>query len=120
MLQNVDDQYLPVFVVGDIHGQFYDLVNLLEKSGEPGKVQYLFLGDYVDRGLRSMECVILLLSMKIAHPKEIHLLRGNHECRLLTTQFTFRQEVLEKYDEEVYNEIMECFDRLPLAAIVSE
>lgn len=68
-------------IVGDIHGQFYDLLHVLETGGSPEEMNYLFLGDYVDRGLLGIECVILLLSLKVRFPQAIVLLRGNHETR---------------------------------------
>lgn len=80
----------PVIIVGDIHGQFYDLCHLLEKAGDPEKFHYLFLGDYVDRGILGLEVVILLLCMKISLKDKILLLRGNHESRSMTENFTFR------------------------------
>lgn len=110
----------PIWLVGDIHGQFYDLVHMLEKAGKPSKINYLFLGDYVDRGIFSVEVMILLFALKINFPESIVLLRGNHECRNMTQHFTFREETLTKYDEEVYNLIMEVFDAMPLAAIVNK
>ena len=90
-------------VVGDIHGQYYDLVHMIEKSGDPSQTNYVFLGDYVDRGIYSIECITLLLAMKVARPQNIFLLRGNHESRSMTEYFTFREEVLDKYDNEVYD-----------------
>ena len=93
----------PVVVVGDIHGQYYDLVHLIEKSGDPNKTNYVFLGDYVDRGIFSIEVLTLLLAMKVAHPQNMFLLRGNHESRSMTEFFTFREEVLDKYDSEIYD-----------------
>lgn len=83
----------PVTIVGDIHGQFYDLLKLIEPStgGDPEKTQYLFLGDYVDRGSFSIEVLILILSLKITHKKTVNVLRGNHECRQLTASFNFRK-----------------------------
>ena len=109
----------PVVVVGDIHGQYYDLVHLIEKAGDPSVLNYVFLGDYVDRGIYSLECIILLLAMKIQHPTRIHMLRGNHETRTMTEYFTFREEVLEKYDNEVYDNLLQLFNTMPLVAIVN-
>ena len=110
----------PVWVVGDIHGQYYDFVHLLEKAGSPKKINYIFLGDYVDRGIFSIEWVILLYSLKVAHPDNVTLLRGNHEWRNMTDHFTFREETITKYDEDTYNAIMDSFDAMPLAAVVND
>ena len=60
----------------------------------------LFLGDYVDRGIFSIEVLIFLFSLKLNYPKDVVLLRGNHETKAMTEHFTFREEVLEKYKEE--------------------
>jgi len=84
----------PVVVVGDIHGQFYDLVHMINKAGDPSNLNYLFLGDYVDRGIFGLECMVLLISIKINFPKKFVLLRGNHESRNMTESFTFREEVI--------------------------
>ena len=78
--ENVLELEQPVIMVGDIHGQFYDLLRLLDLGGPLGSLsptnQYLFLGDYVDRGMFGMECIIVLCALKIAYPKKMHLLRG--------------------------------------------
>lgn len=84
----------PVVVVGDIHGQYYDLVHMLNKAGDPAKLNYLFMGDYVDRGIFGLECMMLLIAIKINFPKKFVLLRGNHESRNMTESFTFREEVI--------------------------
>jgi serine/threonine-protein phosphatase 2B catalytic subunit len=118
--QNMLEVSEPVVVVGDIHGQFYDLLRLLEIGGSPGTTSYLFLGDFVDRGSFSVECIMLLYALKLNFPHSIYMIRGNHECRQLTSFFNFRAEVLSKYDEESYDAIMDSFDCLPLAALISK
>ena len=88
----------PLKVCGDVHGQYYDLLRLFEYGQFPPDANYLFLGDYINRGDHSIQVISLLLCMKISMPNYIHLLRGNHECKTMTEVFNFRKEICELYD----------------------
>ena len=109
----------PIAVLGDIHGQFYDLIKILAIAGTPEHTKYIFLGDYIDRGAFSIETITLVLSLKVFYPESVFLLRGNHETRTMASGYGFRKECLIKYDEEVYFAFADLFDTFPIAAVIN-
>ena len=81
---NVQGVKCPVTVCGDVHGQFHDLMELFKIGGKSPDTNYLFMGDYVDRGYYSVETVTLLVALKVRFKDRITILRGNHESRQIT------------------------------------
>ena len=116
---NVHQVPAPVTVVGDIHGQVHDLLEMLKIGGYPPDTNYIFLGDFVDRGYYSVETITLLLLYKVKHPARVTLLRGNHESRQITQVYGFYDECLRKYgSSDVWADFTETFDHMPLTCVV--
>eukprot|EP00127_Corallochytrium_limacisporum_P005562 Clim_evm79s207 gene=Clim_evmTU79s207 len=117
-VQRVDS---PVTICGDIHGQFYDLKELFQVGGDVPDTNYLFMGDFVDRGFYSVETLLLLLALKVRYPDRITLIRGNHESRQITQVYGFYEECLRKYGSvNVWRYCTEIFDYLSLSALIDE
>jgi len=119
--RNVQNVTCPVNLSGDIHGQFYDLMELFKIGGKPPYSNYVFMGNYVNRGYYSVECISLLVALKVRYKTVIWVTRGNHESRQITRAYGFYDECLRKYgNANVWKLFTDLFDYFPLTCAVEK
>jgi len=108
-------------VIGDIHGQFYDLMNIFKLNGLPSPTNpYLFNGDFVDRGSFSVECILTLFGFKLLYPDHFFMARGNHESQTMNQMYGFEGEVKSKYSMQMASLFTEVYNWLPLAHCLNQ
>eukprot|EP01063_Lacrimia_lanifica_P018426 TRINITY_DN2533_c0_g1_i6.p1 TRINITY_DN2533_c0_g1~~TRINITY_DN2533_c0_g1_i6.p1 ORF type:complete len:327 (+),score=138.01 TRINITY_DN2533_c0_g1_i6:67-1047(+) len=110
----------PVKICGDVHGQYGDLLRLFDTCAYPPDANYLYLGDYVDRGKQGFETICLLLAYKVKYPHNFFMLRGNHECAAINRIYGFYDECKRRFTIKTWKAFTDIFNTMPLAAVVSE
>lgn len=110
----------PLTIGTDIHGQYYDLLRFMNDAGLPPETNYLFLGDYVDRGKQSIETMCLLLAYKLKYPEQVFLLRGNHECENISRIYGFWDECRKRYSVKLWKQFIMLFNHFPVAALIED
>jgi diadenosine tetraphosphatase ApaH/serine/threonine PP2A family protein phosphatase len=108
----------PVIIAGDIHGNLQDLLRILREFGLGAT--FLFLGDYVDRGQFSLECILFLFALTCKFPERFFLLRGNHECRAVASKYGFQADILALYSEGLFAQFVDVFEWMPIGAIAAD
>lgn len=115
------DDLEEITVCGDIHGQYFDLLNIFKLNGNPSHENpYLFNGDFIDRGSFSVEVVMTMLAWKVCLPQHFFMSRGNHEAKQLNKMYGFEGEVKHKYDIKVYDIFSQLFCFLPIGHVINK
>lgn len=115
------DDLEEITVCGDIHGQFYDLLNIFTINGNPSEENpYIFNGDFIDRGSFSVEVILTLLAWKVCYPQHFFMSRGNHEAKQLNKMYGFEGEVKAKYEVKTYDLFSQLFCVLPLVHVINK
>lgn len=110
----------PINILGDLHGQFKDLLYHFDCGGYPPKANYLFLGDFVDRGNFSIATICLLLAFKIKFPENFFLLRGNHECKAINKMYGFYESCKRVYSIKLWMQFTTMYNYMPVSAIIDD
>jgi len=111
----------PIYIIGDIHGNIFDLIRILVLCKPPPLSRFLFLGDYVDRGKYSVEVVTLLFALQLKYPEHVFMIRGNHEFESVNSVYGFKDEIIsQKYDLDLFLAINKTFEWLPLVSIIDK
>lgn len=118
---NLDDSKSEIYVIGDIHGNLETLLRLIEIIGKKNPEIVIFLGDIVDRGIKQLECLILILVLKIRYPNKYYLLKGNHETLEMNQSYGFFQDFMSKFnDQKKFDEILTLYNTLPFCALINK
>lgn len=111
----------PIVIVGDLHGQILDLLRIINAHGLPGPINYLFLGDIVDRGEFSLDTIVFICILKFKYPNNVYIIRGNHEFEQLSAGNGFKQEILSMFEKsDLFEKFVSMFDYLPIAATIGD
>merc|ERR1712066_1090541 len=110
----------PLKICGDIHGQYHDLLRIFEYGGAPPESNYIFLGDYVDRGKQSLETITLMFAYKFKFSENFFQLRGNHECASITRIYGFYDECKRRHNLKVWKQFCDVFNALPVCAVIAD